>query len=166
MSRKAFTVVLISTVLLATMASYATSSEEENVVARDGDFIAYYNGVVKDTKTGLEWYTAKEDTYVIWKNARTWTKELGIDGGGWRLPKEAELRALRQPANRPNYITSLIHIYSTRSYVWMDGRGRRTESGYWGTAFSFMTSGVVGKYQATEKMVSFRAQTLVVREGK
>ncbi len=165
MNRKVLMVVLFFAALLSAFAALAATEKDGDVVARDGDFVAYYNGVVKDTKTGLEWYS-EPNKAVIWRNARTWAAELSIDGGGWRLPTEAELRALRQPDNRPNYITPLIKIYSTRAFVWMDGRGQRTDSGYWGTAFSFMTSGVAGKYQARNQMQDFVAQALVVREGK
>jgi len=158
--------VLISAIfLLMAAAPLSAQQPQENIVATDGDYTAFYNGVVQDARTGLEWYT-EPNMLVIWKNARTWATELSIDGGGWRLPTEAELRELRQPENRPNYITSLIHLYANRSYVWMDGRGKKIESGYWGSAFSFITAGTVGKYRATEHMISFRAQTLVVRESR
>ena len=166
MDRKTGIRVLMSAIFLLVAAVPVTAQQpQENIVATDGDYTAFYNGVVRDARTGLEWYT-EPNMLVIWKNARTWAKELGIDGGGWRLPTEAELRDLRQPANRPNYITSLIPLYANRSYVWMDGRGKKIESGYWGSAFSFITAGTVGKYRATDQIIAFRAQTLVVRESK
>ena len=43
---------LVAGILLAAGAALADRSE---VIGRDGDFVAYANGVVADAKTGLEW---------------------------------------------------------------------------------------------------------------
>ncbi len=45
-------ILLVAGILLAAGAALADSSE---VIGRDGDFVAYANGVVADTRTGLEW---------------------------------------------------------------------------------------------------------------
>jgi len=64
-------------------------------IDRDGHLIAYNNGVVKDTLTGLEW-VAGPDRRTSWEEARTWAQELAVDGGGWRMPTIEELRTLHQ----------------------------------------------------------------------
>ena len=74
------------------LTSYAT---EDNVTARDGTFIAFTNGVVKDTKTELEWI-AGPDKDVTWKEAQNWVKDLKVNGGGWRMPSKDELKTLYQ----------------------------------------------------------------------
>ena len=37
------------------LAGDAALADRSDVIGRDGDFVAYANGVVADTKTGLEW---------------------------------------------------------------------------------------------------------------
>lgn len=65
------------------------------VVKRDKRFEKYANGVVYDTKTGLEWYTGPdEDT--DWDEARSWVDNLDVADGGWRMPTSRELRKLYQ----------------------------------------------------------------------
>jgi hypothetical protein len=63
--------------------------------ARKGAFIAYASGVVRDTKTSLEWF-ADPDWYKTWYEASSWVKSLAIDGGGWRMPTIEELKTLYQ----------------------------------------------------------------------
>ena len=60
---------------------------------RDGNFVAYDNGVVYDTRTGLEWY-AGPDKNTNWKKAKSWVENLDAAGGGWRMPTCDELRTL------------------------------------------------------------------------
>jgi len=76
---------LLSTVLAA----------EDKVTAREGTFVAYDNGVVKDTKTGLEWFVGP-DRDTTWDEASTWVRKLSVDGGGWRMPTKEELETLYQ----------------------------------------------------------------------
>jgi len=64
-------------------------------IGKDGPYIAYDNGIVEDTQSGLEWITgASTDTN--WKEAISWVESLDIGGGGWRMPTCAELRSLYQ----------------------------------------------------------------------
>ncbi len=51
------------------------------------------NGIVKDTKTGLEWKVGP-DKDTNWNEARLWVKKLTLDGGGWRMPNLDELETL------------------------------------------------------------------------
>ena len=60
------------------------SSSTSNVSQRDGIYVAYANGVVKDTNTGLEW-KAGPDRDMTWNEARFWVESLNLDGGGWRI---------------------------------------------------------------------------------
>ena len=63
------------------------------VIDQDSHFIAYINGIVKDTKTGLEWFVGP-DRNTTWDEAKSWAESLSIDGGGWRLPTLKELGTL------------------------------------------------------------------------
>jgi hypothetical protein len=69
------------------------SSSSSNVIKRDGIYVAYANGVVKDTSTGLEWKVGPDEPTTL-EEAKSWVQSLNIDGGGWRMPTEVELDAL------------------------------------------------------------------------
>jgi hypothetical protein len=66
---------------------------EAKETKRDGNFVAYDNGVVYDTRTGFEWY-AGPDKNTNWKKAKSWVKNLDAAGGGWRMPTCNELKTL------------------------------------------------------------------------
>ena len=66
---------------------------EAKETKRDGNFIAYDNGVVYDTRTGLEWF-AGPDKNTNWKKAKSWVEKLDAAGGGWRMPACNELSTL------------------------------------------------------------------------
>ena len=53
-------------------------------IGRDGHFVLYSNGVVKDTKTSLEWL-AGPDMDMTCYEAKDWVKSLSVDGGCWRM---------------------------------------------------------------------------------
>lgn len=66
---------------------------EAKETKRDGNFVAYDNGVVYDTRTGLEWF-AGPDKNINWKKAKSWVENLDAAGGGWRMPTCDELETL------------------------------------------------------------------------
>jgi len=81
----------------------------------DGSFITYANGIVYDTKTGLEWVTGP-DRGTTWDEANDWVESLNIDGGGWRMPTMNELEGLYKKGMGSHNITSLLK--TTGWYVW------------------------------------------------
>jgi len=60
---------------------------------RDGPLVAYPDYVIKDTRTGLEWYYRHDSRFAGWSEgvARDWVSNLSVGGGGWRLPSLVEL---------------------------------------------------------------------------
>ena len=84
-------------------------------VAHDGTFIAYASGVVRDTKTGLEWI-AGPDRNTTWYTAKSWVESLSIDGGGWRMPTREELKSLYQKGAGKRNMTPLLK--TTGWFVW------------------------------------------------
>ena len=61
----------------------------------NGRFIEHVSGLVQDKNTGLEWITGPDIDTTL-DEAKSWVKNLSIDGGGWRLPTIVELKALNQ----------------------------------------------------------------------
>ena len=84
-------------------------------IVRDGHYIAYASGVVRDTKTGLEW-VAGPDRDTNWNEAKRWVENLNIAGGGWRMPNRDELESLYQKEKGSRNMTPLLK--TTGWYVW------------------------------------------------
>ena len=86
------------------------SSSTSNVMERDGIYVAHANGIVKDTKTGLEW-KAGPDRGTNWDEARSWVQSLiNLDGGGWRMPTLDELAGLYKDGTGSHNMTSLFKM--------------------------------------------------------
>jgi hypothetical protein len=103
--------------------SYSQPSSNSNVIKRDGIYVAYANGIVKDTKTGLEW-VAGPDEPTTFEEAKSWIQSLNIDGSGWRMPTEVELDALYKTGAGYRNMTPLLK--TTGWFVWgieSDGSG-------------------------------------------
>ena len=95
--------------------SYSRPSSTSNAIKRDGIYLAYANGIVKDTETGLEW-KAGPDRNTDWNEARTWVKSLNLDGGGWRMPTMDELEWLYKKRKGDRNMTPLLK--TTGWWVW------------------------------------------------
>ena len=62
---------------------------------RDGRFIAYYDGTVLDTRTGLMWAAEDNGSDIDWPSAKKYCENFR--GGGysdWRMPTQEELAGL------------------------------------------------------------------------
>ncbi len=68
-------------------------------IGRDGRFIAYDNGTVLDTVSGLMWAATDNGYDMDWKGAKSYCENYR-EGGytDWRLPTQDELAALHDPA--------------------------------------------------------------------
>lgn len=86
-----------------------------NFSNRAGAYVLHSNGIVRDTKTGLEWM-AGPDRNMTWDEANRWVKNLGVSGGGWRMPTLDELQTLFNEGSGPRNMTPLLR---TRGWwVW------------------------------------------------
>jgi len=84
-------------------------------IARNDRFIAYDNGIVRDTLTGLEWI-AGPDKDTTWDEARSWVQSLSVDDGGWRMPTREELRTLYIKGAGIRNMTPLLK--TTGRWIW------------------------------------------------
>jgi len=112
MKRINITLVSLFAVLFLCLSSTLAAQKE---VGRDGVYMAYANGIVKDTKTGLEW-KAGSDTDTTWDEARSWVQNLNLDGGGWRMPTTDELKTLYKKGAGSQNMTPLLK--TTGWWVW------------------------------------------------
>jgi hypothetical protein len=104
-------VVLITILFIPCISNAGTTK----VIDQDSRFIAYINGIVKDTKTGLEWFVGP-DRNTTWDEAKSWTESLSIDGGGWRMPTVKELRTLFKEGSGTLNMTPLLK--ATGWWIW------------------------------------------------
>ena len=77
----------------------SAQKETQPVKARDGRFIAYDNGTVSDTQTGLMWAAKDNGSGINWADAKSYCKNYR--GGGfadWRMPTQDELAGLYNAA--------------------------------------------------------------------
>ena len=84
-------------------------------IATDNSFTIDTNGIVKDTRTGLEW-VAGPDRDTTWHAAKTWVENLSTGRDGWRMPTLKELRSLYQKGLGFRNMTALLR--NTGRYVW------------------------------------------------
>jgi hypothetical protein len=98
----------------------AQAAEQAKEIARDGRFIAYDNGTVVDTETGLMWASKDDGKGLNEKDAVDYCENYKAGGyTDWRMPSLEELETLFDPLtrNRSGYhVTKLIDI--TAESVW------------------------------------------------
>jgi hypothetical protein len=97
------------------LASIAPEEKDPDIVARDGHYIKYKNGIVYDTKTGLDWVASPKGRLMN-DSAKRWVSELTIDGGGWRMPSKDELKSLYQKGVGTRNMTPLIEANAWRFF--------------------------------------------------
>jgi hypothetical protein len=103
---KQINITLVSSfVVLFLCLPFALATESE--VGRDGVYVAYANGIVRDTKTGLEWKVGP-DKRTNWDQASSWVQSLNLDGGGWRVPTMDELGGLYNRGAGSRNMTPLL----------------------------------------------------------
>ena len=124
-------------ILFGTVADVAASGLK--VVDEDRYIVKYNNGVVHDTRTGLQWYSGP-DRSTSWQEARSWVAALEVDGGGWRMPTKKELRTLHHVGNGISNITVLL--YNSGFWIW-SGATEQTAS-EWLFSFSYGGEGWPG----------------------
>ena len=111
--------------------SYSRPSSTSNVIERDGVYVAYANGIVKDTNKGLEWKVGP-DKDTTWDEAKSWMQSLNLDGGGWRMPTTDELKGLYKKGAGSRNMTPLLK--TTGWWVWSGET--KGSSGAWDFFFS------------------------------
>jgi uncharacterized protein (TIGR02145 family) len=88
---------------------------ESKIIDRDDPYLKYANGVVYDSKTGLEWI-AGPGRSLSWDEAKEWAKDLEMDGSGWRIPTRKELETLYQEGKGKRNMTRLLETAAW--WVW------------------------------------------------
>jgi hypothetical protein len=110
------------------------------IVYTDRHLVQYDNGVVYDTKSGLEWF-AEPDRSTSWEEADRWVVGLDKFGGGWRMPILSELDSLCHMGDGVNNITYLL----TDAGYWIWAGKTLNSSSKWIFSFSYGGEGWNGQ---------------------
>ena len=82
---------------------------EQNMMDENAVYDPLENGIVKDTETGLEWKVGPERN-IMWDVAKSLIQNMKLDGGGWRMPTEVELKRLYLIGVKPRNIGFLLKV--------------------------------------------------------
>lgn len=130
-------------------------SPEKAYHALDDRFFAGDNGIITDTKTGLEWYEGP-DKDTTWDEGKAWVESLSLDGGGWRMPRREELGELYKKGAGTTNKSPLFK--TTGGFVWT---GETVSSSHaWGFCFD------IGADYWPRRSFSDTARVFAVRKKK
>ena len=111
-----------------------------NEIGRDGVYVVYDNGIVRDTSTGLKWVSGP-DKDTPWNEARSWVQSLNLDGGGWRMPTIDELEGLYKKGTGDRNMTSLLK--TTGWWVWSGEAEGSSKARIFGFSVGRRSSGIL-----------------------
>ena len=97
--------------------SFSDAADKAKIIAKDGQYVSYENGIVYDEKTNLEW-VAGPDNQTNWDEAKVWVESPSVEGGGWRWPTKEELKSLYKKGAGERNMTPLLK--TTGWLVWSD----------------------------------------------
>jgi len=144
--------VLFATLLIA---SLSNAAEKAKIVAKDGQYVSYENGIVYDEKTNLEWI-AGPDKNTNWDEAKVWVESLSVEGGGWRWPTKEELKSLYKKGAGERNMTPLLK--NTGWLVWSD-ETEGSESAWYFTFYEGdYTWGPRGGYGGSHRAFAVRSR--------
>ena len=115
MNRSYFFSIIIAVFAILLVAPFSGAADKAKIIAKDGQYVSYENGIVYDEKTKLEWFVGP-DRDTDWNQAKSWVENLTVDGGGWRMPTREELNTLYQIRAGSRKMTSLLK--TTGWYIW------------------------------------------------
>ncbi|MCP4629304.1 MAG: DUF1566 domain-containing protein [bacterium] len=149
---------------------FAQAAEEAKVTAREDRFIAYDNGTVLDTQTGLLWAAKDDGKGMNEQNAKVYFENYRAGGyADWRMPTVDELEAIydQHIQNKQGFhATRLIDI--SGEWVWCSEVPESV------TSFNFKDGSRVlaffegpgsGTWYSTEESLSATNRALPVRDA-
>ena len=143
-------------------------------VMRDNGFIAYNNGIVEDTASGLMWPAKDNSGNIAWPEAQNYAANLKLGNyHDWRLPTVEELVSLFDRNKKNNtpatdycssssnrHLTELIHL--SCAFVWVSNSSTGKGRGATCARFSFIN----GMGEFVDCHAYEGARVLPVRRGR
>ena len=109
----------------ATVRGDKALASDPRETGRDGRFIAYDNGTVLDTRTGLMWASKDNGRNIDWQDAKNYCDNYrGGNYTSWRMPTQDELAGLYDnsksyTATKLDYTVHLTELIKlSTSYSW------------------------------------------------
>ena len=124
----------------------AAASAASSQIKRDGRYIAYENGIVKDTRTGLEWKVGP-DKDINWNEAKSWVQKLDFDGGRWKMPSIDALKTLYKKGADKRNKTPLLK--TTGWWVWSREALHKSSSDAWCYGFESGHKGLLDRHSSS-----------------
>ena len=87
-------------------------------------------GVITDTKTGLQWYVGP-DRDTNWNEAKSWAENLTVAGGGWRLPTLDELEGIYEKDKGSEYAHIDKVFWDKNTFLWIWSNKTEDSSSAW-----------------------------------
>ena len=115
MNRSYFYSIIIAVIAILVVASFSDAADKAKIIAKDGQYVSYENGIVYDEKANLEWIVGP-DKDTTWDEAKVWVESLLVEGGGWRMPTREEVKALYKKGAGSRNMTPLLKTTGWR--VW------------------------------------------------
>ena len=142
----------------------AKDQRESDMVEKDGIYLLYADGIVRDTKTGLEW-VAGPDKDMNWNEAKDWVESLRLDGRRWRMPTMDELESLyrkgvgshnmtpllRGTSNRKGVGSHKLAPFATSKMALRVWSSRHEENGWHAESFNFIRGYRLPAYKGTSR---------------
>jgi hypothetical protein len=89
------------------LASVSPGDKGVAVIAKDGQYVKYSNGIVYDENIGLKWI-AGPDKNMGGSAAGSWIKNCNVDGGRWKMPSGSELKGIYKKGKGSRNMTPLL----------------------------------------------------------
>ncbi|MBT3387258.1 MAG: hypothetical protein HN417_04935 [Desulfobacula sp.] len=102
------------------LSSISLADKEPAIIAKEGQYSKYKNGIVYDKKNGLEWVVGPDKNMGGYA-AKKWVKNFNLDGDGWRMPSTSELKGLYKSGAGSRNMTPLLD--TSGSFVWSSVAG-------------------------------------------
>jgi hypothetical protein len=149
---------------------FAQAAEEAKVIAREDRFIAYDNGTVLDTQTGLLWAAKDDGKGMNEQNAKAYFENYRAGGyADWRMPTVDELEAIydQHIQNKQGFhVNRLIDI--SGEWVWCSEVPDSVTSFNFkdgSRALAFFEGPGSGTWYSTEESLSATNRALPVRDA-
>jgi hypothetical protein len=142
-------------VAILLVASLSNAADKAKIVAKDGQYVSYENGIVYDEKTNLEW-VAGPDKFTNWDEAKVWVESLSVEGGGWRWPTKEELKSLYKKGAGERNRTPLLK--TTGWLVWSDETEGSESAWYFSFYENDYTWGPRGGYGGSHRAFAVRSR--------
>jgi hypothetical protein len=178
---------LLNDIKVKTVLSYKLTDKEKqlgidkrpSIVAvaetgRDGRFIAYNNGTIIDTKSGLMWAAEDNRSDINWDDAKSYCQNYRWGGyNDWRMPTQEELASLYDNTKRYTatcgyfvFLTPLIRL--TCTLVWAaETRGSEGANFDFNPGYKkWLPPSSTGERKWTVKTETFFSRALPVRSAQ